>query len=112
MTTLAPYLIVMRDRLRNRVVNHISNIRLVDAHAEGDGRDDKFDFSLAPLVVAMCPIFRLQPGVIKRNLVCFASAFEPKGLDQLFSGLLAVLLRQATTTNSIRTVSNVPHWKT
>eukprot|EP00968_Pinguiococcus_pyrenoidosus_P005863 scaffold385_cov305-Pinguiococcus_pyrenoidosus.AAC.10 len=44
----AAFLVVVLHRLGHAVVNHVSHIRLVDSHPEGDRRDDDADVPIAP----------------------------------------------------------------
>eukprot|EP00968_Pinguiococcus_pyrenoidosus_P024769 scaffold5039_cov255-Pinguiococcus_pyrenoidosus.AAC.7 len=60
----AGLLIVSFDALRERGVAHVSDVRLVDAHAVGNRRADDADLALLPLELHQLPLAARLSGVV------------------------------------------------
>ena len=82
----ARLLVVALDVLRQIVMNHESDIRFVDAHAERNGGANHADFIAQKQFLVAGAVVGLQAGVIRRGL--HAIGVQPRG-DAL--GRLAAL---------------------
>ncbi len=69
--TVAPgapgFLVVALDVLRQIVVNDEADVRLVDAHAEGDRRADDVHFVAQKELLVLRAHLGVEPGVIRRE---------------------------------------------
>ncbi len=62
------FLIIVLDRFGNVVVNHKTDIRLVNAHPEGDGGTDHLYVFTQELILTFGTEFAVQSGVIRHCL--------------------------------------------
>ena len=73
----AGFLIVGLDRFRQIEMRDEAHVRLVDAHAEGDGRDDDEAVVVEECVCAAARSVGVEPGVIGERLAALARTATP-----------------------------------
>ena len=61
-------LIIALETPRNVIMNHISHVRLVDAHSEGYGGDNHVNILHQEAVLILSPHLRIQSSVIRNSL--------------------------------------------
>ena len=59
------FLLIVFERFRQVEMDHAADVRLVDAHAERDGRDDDFAFAAHERLLRRVAILCGHPGVIR-----------------------------------------------
>ena len=66
-TGAARLLVVRLERARHRVMHDEAHVRLVDAHAERVGRDDRAHALVHERVLHLVAVRVVEPGVIRRG---------------------------------------------